>query len=154
MFGLQDGFLVPLLSVMRRLPVFPLFGSGDTKLQPVYVEDVAEAVARLLHSPSPERIYELAGPRIYTYRSLLRVVGAGLDKEPVLLPLPFALWKFIGAVGELLPAPPVTRNQVELMERDNIASPSVPGFASLQMVPRSLEEVLPQLSEDRIRAMH
>src|SRR5919204_131165 len=110
----------------------------------------ATPVARLLRSPSPERIYELAGPRIYTYRSLLRVLGAGLDKEPVLLPLPFALWKFIGAIGELLPAPPVTRNQVELMERENIASPSVPGFASLQMVPRSLEEVLPQLSEGRI----
>jgi uncharacterized protein YbjT (DUF2867 family) len=152
MFGADDAFVVPILSMMRHLPVFPLFGSGDTKLQPVYVEDVAEAITRLLRSPPPERIYELAGPRIYTYRSLLRVLGAGLGKEPILLPIPFTLWKAIGSLGELLPAPPITRNQVELMERDNIASPTVAGFVNLQMAPRSLEEVLSQICKNRARA--
>ena len=152
MFGPDDAFLVPILSMMRRLPVFPLFGGGDTKLQPVYVEDVAKAITHLLRSPSPERIYELAGPRIYTYRSLLRMLGASLGKEPILLPIPFILWKVIGSLGELLPAPPSTRNQVELMERDNIASPTVAGFVNLQMAPQSLEEVLSQICKDRARA--
>jgi len=152
MFGPDDAFVVPILSMMRRLPVFPLFGSGDKKLQPVYVEDIAEAVTRLLRSPSAERIYELAGPRIYTYRSLLRMLGAGLGKEPILLPIPFTLWKAIGCLGELLPAPPITRNQVELMERNNIASPTVAGFVNLQMAPRSLEEVFSQMCKDRAQA--
>jgi uncharacterized protein YbjT (DUF2867 family) len=152
MFGPDDAFLVPILSIMRHLPVFPLFGSGETKLQPVYVEDVAEAITRLLRSPSPERVYELAGPRIYTYRSLLRILGANLGKEPMLLPVPFTLWKVIGSIGELLPAPPITRNQIELMEQDNIASPNVAGFVNLQMAPRSLEEVLRRASENRHRA--
>ena len=60
-----------------------------------------------------------------------------------MLPVPFALWKIIGTIGEFLPARPITRSQVELMECDNIAAPGVPGFANLGMTPRSLEEILP-----------
>lgn len=147
MFGADDAFLAPLLSMLRRLPVFPLFGSGGTRLQPVYVEDVGEAVARILGFAPADWIYELAGPRVYTYRSLLRELGAKLGKEPVLLPVPFPLWKVIGKLSEFLPAPPITKNQVELMEQDNIASPGVPDFENLQMAPRALEEVLPQIRE-------
>ena len=90
MFGPDDALLSPLLSMMRRLPVFPLFGRGDTKLQPVYVDDVAEAIARILPLPAPEPIYELAGPQVYSYRSLLRAIGAGVRKQPILFPVPFA----------------------------------------------------------------
>ena len=149
MFGPDDAFLVPLLSLLRRLPVFPLFGSGGTRLQPAYVEDVGEAVARIVRLPATEQIYELAGPRVYEYRSLLRLLGDSIGSHALLLPVPFLLWEGIGAVGEMLPAPPITRNQVSLMQRDNIASPGMPGFADLQIAPRSLEEVLPQLTADR-----
>jgi len=69
-----------------------------------------------------------------------------------LLPVPFALWKIIGTIGQLLPAPPITRSQVELMECDNIASTGVPGFANLGMTPRSLEEILPQINPGHGRA--
>src|SRR5438067_1174212 len=62
MFGPDDAFLVPLLTMLRRLPAFPMFGGGETRLQPAYVEDVAEAVAHLLRAPAPHRLYELAGP--------------------------------------------------------------------------------------------
>jgi len=82
----------------------------------------------------------------YRQRSLLLVLGESLGKERLLLPVPFALWKIIGTIGELLPARPITRSQVELMECDNIASPGVPGFANLRMAPRSLEEILPQIN--------
>ncbi len=74
------------------------------------------------------------------------MLGESLGKERLLLPVPFALWKIIGTIGELLPARPITRSQVELMECDNIASPGVPGFANLRMAPRSLEEILPQIN--------
>jgi uncharacterized protein YbjT (DUF2867 family) len=149
MFGPDDGFVAPLLPMLRRLPAIPLFGSGATRLQPVYVEDIGDAVARIMRLPATERIYELAGPQVYDYRSLLLVLGESLGRELLLLPVPFALWKAIGTVGELLPSPPITRSQVELMECDNIASPGMPGFANLQMAPRSLEEMLPQINPDR-----
>jgi uncharacterized protein YbjT (DUF2867 family) len=151
MFGPDDAFVAPLLSMLRRLPAFPLFGGGGTRLQPVYVEDVGEAVARIMRLPATERIYELAGPQVYDYRSLLLVLGESLGRKPLLLPVPFALWKVIGTVGELLPARSITRSQVELMECDNIASPGVAGFADLQMAPRSLEEMLPQINPDHGR---
>ena len=108
MFGPDDAFVAPLLSMLRRLPAFPLFGTGGTRLQPVYVEDIGEAVARIMRLPATERVYELAGPQVYDYRSLLLLLGKSLGRERLLLPVPIALWKIIGTIGQLLPAPPIT----------------------------------------------
>ena len=66
-----DALLTPLLTMLRHMPVFPMFGSGETRLQPAYVEDVAEAIVRVLGAPAVRQLYELAGPRVYTYQELL-----------------------------------------------------------------------------------
>ena len=145
MFGPGDAFLRPLLAMLRRVPVFPIFGNGQTKLQPAYVEDVGEASVRVLQSPSSHRVYELAGPHIYTYRALLTELAARAGSRPLLMPIPFAIWHTIGFLGELLPSPPLTRNQVELMESDNIAAPDVPGFEALQIQPHAIGEILPEI---------
>src|SRR6266513_2924273 len=145
MFGPGDAFLTPLLLMLRRLPVFPMFGDGRTRVQPAYVEDVGEASARVLQIQIPYQIYELPGPRIYTYRALLRALAAAASNRPLLLPFPFALWHAIGYVAEFLPSPPITRNQVELMEGDSMATPSAPGFGVLQIAPRAIEDVLPEV---------
>src|SRR5205807_7727856 len=87
MFGPDDAFVAPLLSMLRRLPAFPLFGNGGTRLQPVYpvyVEDIGEAVARIMRLPATEQIYELAGPQVYDYRSLLLMLGESLGRERLL----------------------------------------------------------------------
>ena len=107
MFGPGDAFLTPLLLMLRRLPVFPMFGDGRTRVQPAYVEDVGEASARVLQMQIPYQIYELAGPRIYTYRALLRALAAAASNRPLLLPLPFALWHAIGCVAEFLRSRPL-----------------------------------------------
>ena len=91
MFGPGDAFLTPLLAMLRRLPVFPMFGSGATRLQPVYVEDVAEAVVRILRAPAASPLYELAGPRVYAYQELLRTIAASAGTRPFLVPFPFSL---------------------------------------------------------------
>ena len=145
MFGPGDAFLTPLLLMLRRLPVFPLFGDGGTRVQPAYVEDVGEASARVLQLQVPHQIYELAGPRIYIYRALLKSLAAAARNEPLLLPFPFALWHAIGYVAEFLPSPPITRNQVELMEGDSVAAPGAPGFEVLQIAPRAIEDVFPEI---------
>jgi NADH dehydrogenase len=148
MFGPDDAFVVPLLTMLRRLPVFPLFGAGETRLQPVYVEDVAEAIVRILRASSIAQVYELAGPRIYTYAELLRTISAGVSRQPLMIPVPFALWRALGYTAQSLPRPPITVNQVDLMERDNIAAPDIAGFSALQLEPKPIENILPEILHD------
>jgi NADH dehydrogenase len=139
MFGPGDAFLTSLLAMLRRLPVFPMFGSGATRLQPVYVEDVAEAVVRILRAPAASQLYELAGPRVYTYQELLRTIATNAGTRPFLVPFPFSLWHVIGYVAEAFPSPPLTRNQVELMGQDNVSESDAPGFEAQRLSPQPIE---------------
>lgn len=145
MFGPGDAFLTPLLRMLGRLPVFPMFGDGDTRIQPAYVEDVGEASARVLPAQRPYQVYELAGSRIYTYRALLRALALAVGNRPLLLSFPFALWRTIGYIAEFLPNPPITRNQVELMKIDSVATPGAPGFDTLQITSTAIEDTLPEV---------
>jgi NADH dehydrogenase len=149
MFGPNDAFLTTILKLLGQLPIYPMFGRGLTKLQPAYVDDVAEAIARaLLQADMHERTFECAGPRVYTYEELLRTVAREARIEPILLPMPFAAWHVLSWFGEMLPSPPITRNQVELMQIDNISSPGMPGFGELGISPHSIEEILQEILYD------
>jgi uncharacterized protein YbjT (DUF2867 family) len=143
MFGRDDMFLRSLAGLLRQLPVFPLFGDGSTKLQPAHVEDVAEAIARLL-DPSREAapLYELGGPEVLSYRRLLELIAERRGWRRAFLALPFPLWRVAALAAEQLPKPPLTRNQVELMEHDTVASAALPGFAELGIVPRPVSVAL------------
>jgi uncharacterized protein YbjT (DUF2867 family) len=143
MFGAGDAFLTTILGLLRTLPAYPLFGNGRTRLQPVYVDDVAAAIAQILRQAQrPYPIYELAGRRVYSYEELLRTIARTAGLRPVLVRIPFAFWDAVAGLAELLPRPPLTRNQVELMQIDTTASDSRPGFGQLGISPRSLEEEL------------
>jgi nucleoside-diphosphate-sugar epimerase len=85
MFGQGDAFLTPLAEMLRRLRIFSLFGSDQTLLQPTHVEDVAEAIARAMQSAPSGLCYELGGPRIYAYRSLLEMLTRHLGRKPLLV---------------------------------------------------------------------
>jgi NADH dehydrogenase len=150
MFGPDDAFLTTMLALLRRLPIYPMFGHGRTRLQPAYVEDVAEAIARALQRMQTHAItFECGGPRVYSYEELLRALAREADLKRILIPLPFAAWRALAWTAELLPNPPVTRNQVELMQVDNVCSPGVPGFAELGISPHSVENMLEQTLRSR-----
>lgn len=134
--------LIPLMKMLRMFPVFPMFGRGQTVLQPSYVEDVGEAIARCFDAPDPGMTYELAGPNTYTYKELLQTMCNYLDIWRVLAPMPISVWKMLAFAAEFLPASPVTSNQVELMTKDNVASGGYPGFRALDIEPRGIEIVL------------
>ncbi|WP_119269295.1 complex I NDUFA9 subunit family protein [Taklimakanibacter deserti] len=142
MFGPDDAFLVPLAGFLREFPAFPLFGSGQTRLQPAYVEDVGEAIARIIATVSPQAVYEFGGPRVWTYRELLQKIGDRLGRQRKLIPLPFAAWQALASMAEFLPEAPITRNQVELMAIDTVASPACAGFDALGIAPAGIEKVL------------
>jgi uncharacterized protein YbjT (DUF2867 family) len=143
MFAPDDAFLTTILRLLRSLPAYPIFGDGKTRLQPAYVDDVAAAIAQILRqNQNPYPVYELAGPRIYSYEELLRTIARIAGLRPVLMRMPFAFWNALAGVAEMLPQPPLTRNQVELMKIDTTASESLPGFRALRISSRSLEDEL------------
>jgi uncharacterized protein YbjT (DUF2867 family) len=143
MFAPDDAFLTTILRLLQSLPAYPIFGDGRARLQPVYVDDVAAAIAQILRqSQKPHLIYELAGPRVYSYEELLRTIARIAGLRPVLMRMPFAFWEALAGVAEMLPRPLLTRNQVELMRIDTTASESQPGFRALRISPRSLEDEL------------
>jgi len=146
MFGPGDAFLTTVLALLRSLPIYPMFGRGLTRLQPAYVEDVAEAIARALQQTERRAVtFECGGPRIYSYEELLRTVAREAGLMPRLMPLPFAAWQALASISEVLPSPPVTRNQIDLMQIDNVASRDMPGFAELGISPHAVEQILREM---------
>src|SRR6266853_1113027 len=150
MFGPDDAFLTTLLKLLRQLPIYPMFGCGRTRLQPAYVEDVAEAVARVMRqAETPLTIFEFGGPSLYSYEQFLRAVAHQAGLAPILIPIPFAVWHALAWASEMLPAPPLTRNQVELMQIDTVSSPEMPGFFELGISPHSVEAILQRMLSNR-----
>jgi uncharacterized protein YbjT (DUF2867 family) len=143
MFAQDDSFLTTILRLLRVLPAYPIFGDGRTRLQPVYADDVAAAIAQVLRqSKWPSPVYELAGPRVYSYEQVVRTIARNAGLRPMLMRTPFALWGALAGLAEILPHPPLTRNQVELMQIDTTAAGNLPGFREFGISPRSLEEEL------------
>ncbi len=144
MFGPEDAFFNPLAGIARLMPVLPLFGSGDVRLQPVYVGDVAAAVARALTLPAARgKTYELGGPRTYRYKALLELLLRQTGRKRALLPVPYAVWDVLATLMAPLPKRPLSRDQVVLMKRDNVVAAHAPSFAALGITPHSVEEILP-----------
>ena len=149
LFGPDDALINGLADLARRAPVLPLFGRGQTRLQPVYVGDVARAVGSALASPAAlGKIFELGGPRTYTYRALLALVLDAMGKRRPMVPVPFALWDLAAAASAFLPNPPITEAQVTLMRTDNVVSGDMPSLGDLGIEPTALESVLPSYRLD------
>jgi NADH dehydrogenase len=123
MFGPEDDFYNRFASMARLLPALPLIGGGQTRLQPVYVGDVAEAIACAVDGKARGgTIYELGGPEVRTFKEIMEYVLATIERKRVLVPLPFALAKLQASVLQYLPKPPLTPDQVELLRADNVVS--------------------------------
>lgn len=152
MFGPDDAFLTTILRLLGRLPVYPMFGRGLTRLQPAHVDDVAEAIARVMHQTDMQATaFECAGPRVYTYKELIESVAREANVKRALIAVPFAAWHALAWLAELLPSPPIARNQVELMEVDNVPSRDAPGFEELGILPHSIEGAVREILSDSPR---
>ena len=141
----MDGSKSTIADLARLLPVLPLIGGGRTRLQPVCVEDVAEAVARILADRGTAgRTYELAGPGVYTMRELVEFTLRLIGKWRLLVPVPLVVATIQAQLFELLlPSPLLTTGQVDLLRADNVVSGVLPGFQELGIEPKGVEEVVP-----------
>lgn len=142
-FGAEDQFFNRFGSMAMLLPVMPVI-HGETRFQPVYVADVADAVVAALEREDAQgALYELGGPRVYTFRELLEYVLRETHRRRRLVTIPPRLAELQARVGEWIPGKPLTRDQLLLLARDNVVSPGVPGLEALGITPTPLELVVP-----------
>jgi uncharacterized protein YbjT (DUF2867 family) len=142
--GPEDGFFNRFASMARLMPALPLIGGGKTRFQPVYVGDVAAAtVAALTRDDTVGRTYELGGPKVYTFEELMRYMLEVIGRRRMLLPLSFQLAALQARVLELLPEPPLTRDQLELLKVDNVVSEGALTLADLGITATPIELVVP-----------
>ncbi len=147
-FGPEDNFFNQFAGLARFLPFLPLIGGGKTKFQPVYVGDLAEAIARSVDGLlKPGATYEIGGPEVKTFKQCLELVLEMTGRKRPLIPIPFGIAKIQGSILGLLPKPLLTRDQVVMLERDNIVSDQAKlaglTLEGIGISPVSAEAILP-----------
>ncbi|MET0182738.1 MAG: complex I NDUFA9 subunit family protein [Caulobacterales bacterium] len=150
-FGPEDNFFNRFADMAKFAPALPLIGGGKTKFQPVYVGDVAEAIANALDLESARgKVFELGGPNVYSFKQLLEYVTREIDRPRFLLPLPFfaaqPLGMLLDASFRLLPFwdAPLTGDQVTLLKKDNVVGEGARTLADLGVTEvESVESIVP-----------
>jgi NADH dehydrogenase len=147
-FGPEDDFFNRFAAMARSAPTLPLVGGGYTRFQPVFVGDVAEAIAQAVDgNTKPGTIYELGGPDVRTFKELMEFMLATIQRRRLLVPVPFALLKLYAMFVQFLSKPPITPDQVELLKRDNVVSADAQRdgrtLEALGIVPESIAAVVP-----------
>lgn len=147
-FGPEDSFFNRFAALARFTPALPLIGGGETRFAPVFVGDVAEAVARLVDKGEADgRTYELGGPEEFTFKQLMDFTLDTIGRSRLLVPVPWAIARLQGAILGLLPKPLLTTDQVELLKTDNVVSDQARKdgrtLDGLGVTPRGIEAIVP-----------
>ncbi|MBI3435865.1 MAG: complex I NDUFA9 subunit family protein [Proteobacteria bacterium] len=147
-FGPEDDFFNRFAALARISPILPLVGGGATRLQPIFVGDVAEAIACDIDGArAPGTTYELGGPQIFTFAELMHYVLATVERRRLLVPLPFWLARLQAKALQYLPRPPLTPDQVELLKTDTVVSTAAANsgrtLAAFDIEPRTVAAIVP-----------
>ena len=170
-FGPEDDFFNRFASMLRLVPVLPLFfeglprmkldglfltpefEAGTTRFQPVFVGDIAEAAHRALDGEAAQgRTYELGGPSVYSYAQLMGMVARESGRNAFCVPVPFFAAAILAHFVQVLPAPPLTPDQVKLLRIDNVVGPEAADLAALGVEATAAELILPTYLRDYRRA--
>jgi NADH dehydrogenase len=144
-FGEDDDFFNMFAKMATVLPVLPLIGGGETKFQPVYVGDVADAAIAVLGNEDAQgQTYELGGPEVLSFKEVYERLFSYTGQSPILAPLPFGLAKFKAFFMGILPKPPLTMDQVESLKTDSVVSDGALGMQALGFAPTALDLILPR----------
>lgn len=150
-FGPDDQFFNRFAGLAAMLPFMPVV-AGETRFQPVYVGDVADAAMAALADPAAGgKVFELGGPRVMSMRQVLRYILDVTGRRRPMITLPEGFVRLQARLGELLPTPPLTRDQLILLGKDNVVSPNALGFQALGIEPKAVEAIVPSyLSRFRV----
>jgi NADH dehydrogenase len=142
-FGTEDGFFNRFAFMARMLPFMPVI-AGGAKLQPVYVGDVADAVLAALDSADAAgKVFELGGPRVLSMREVAAYILTETGREKRLISMPMALLRLKAFFWERMPGKLLTRDQLKMLEHDNVVAPGAAGLAALGIVPTPIELEVP-----------
>jgi len=147
-FGPEDDFFNRFASLARISPFLPLIGGGETKFQPVFVGDVAEAIAKAVEGEAQGgQIFELGGPEVKSFRELMEITLREIGRKRLLLPLPFPIARMQAFFMEMMPKPMLTRDQIKMLAHDNIVSAGAirdrRTLEGLGIVPTAMRAILP-----------
>jgi NADH dehydrogenase len=147
-FGPEDDFFNRFASLARMAPALPLIGGGATRFQPVFVGDVAAAIADAVDGKTRAgTTYELGGPEVRTFKELMQFVLATIERKRLLVPLPFFAAKLQASILQFAPTPPLTPDQVEMLRSDNVVSEVAKAqgrtLQGLGIEPDSIEAIVP-----------
>ncbi|MBU6497416.1 MAG: complex I NDUFA9 subunit family protein [Rhodospirillales bacterium] len=142
-FGPEDGFFNRFAALAQISPIMPVI-CGAARFQPVYAGDVADAVMAALTRPEAAgQTYELGGPRVWAFRELLAYILAQTHRGARMIDVPLWVARLQARVLEHVPGKPLTRDQLLMLARDNVAAADMPGLAALGVVPTPVEMVVP-----------
>ena len=148
--GPEDDFFNRFALLARLLPALPLVGGGFTRFQPAYVGDVADAAVAALDRAGG--LFELGGPKVYSFRQLMELLLEEIGRKRLLVPVPFQVMQAKAAFIQFVPGAPITPDQVESLKYDNVVSEGAAGFAELGIEPKDIETVIPTyLDRFRVR---
>jgi len=153
-FGPQDGFFTMLAGQIKMFPVMPAIGGANNKFQPVYVGDVATAVARTLgNGDAYGKTYELGGPEVFAFKDLIKYTAAEVQTPRPLVWMPVVVARLIGLAGDIqaglkgmvpvIPAPILTTDQVLLLANDNVVAKDARGLKDLGIAATAVESIVP-----------
>ena len=144
-FGPEDKFFNTFASLAQFFPVLPLVGGGKTKFAPIYVGDVAKAIVKVLELNNLKpKIYELGGPKNYSFKELMVILLTEIKKKRFLVTIPFSFAKFQSYFLQMMPNPLLTPDQVELLKHNNVVSGDYSTLKDLGITGTSIQSILPK----------
>ena len=149
LFGPSDSFFCRFSSIAQLSPFLPLIGGGKTKFAPIYVGDISKAIVKSLElNNSQPKIFELGGPKNYTFKELMEILLTEIKKKRFLIPIPFSSAKFLSHIClQALPGPlKITPDQIEILKQnDNVVSGDYPTLKDLGITGTPIQSVLPRV---------
>jgi len=143
-FGPDDVMFNRLAKIATQAPFMPVVGNGRAKVQPVFAGDVGAAAAAVLAQPETAKsVFELGGPKVYTYREIAALTLREIGRDKRIIGVPASLMKIAGWFAEFLPVPPLTHDQVDLLTTDNVVRGGAKTLADLGITPTAAEVILP-----------
>ena len=148
LFGAEDDFFNRFASMAQFVPALPLIGGGETKMQPVYAGDVAQAITKVVRQGTSGKTYELGGPQSYSFKELMQFMLETIDRKRFLLPIPWFAANMMGFMGEISGYAPflepfLTRDQVKNLKVDNVVADDALGFSDLGIKLETMETIVP-----------